>query len=142
MLQGASSSPRLWTHDVRNSNNLSLVSKRLGRRFRVSNHLFGHVFWPTHWLSLVFVYEIKSGSLPEDEGYEGDCDDEDVEQVKARAAEGALVQDEPVGNQLHAHLNREDAREEVVEVVQHLQIVLNLLNLDINRSLGCVNPKS
>ena len=61
------------------------------------------------------------GVLPEDEGYERDGDDEDVEQVEAGAAEGALVQDEPVGHQLHAHLHREDAREEVVEVVQHLK---------------------
>ena len=65
--------------------------------------------------------DCNSGSLPEDEGYERDGDDEDVEQVEAGAAEGALVQDEPVGYQLHAHFHREDAREEVVKVVQHLK---------------------
>ena len=74
------------------------------------------------------VSDKTQGVLPEDEGYERDGDDEDVEQVEAGAAEGALVQDEPVGHQLHAHLHREDAREEVVKVVQHLKFKQDSVN--------------
>ena len=73
------------------------------------------------------VSYFNSGFLPENEGYERDGDDEDVEQVEAGAAEGSLVQDEPVGHQLHAHLHREDAREEVVKVVQHLKSIDHLV---------------
>ncbi len=58
--------------------------------------------------------------LPEEDGDERDGDDEQVEQVESGPAEGAGVQDEAVGDHLEEHLDGEDRREEVVEVVQDL----------------------
>ena len=66
-------------------------------------------------------YLIKLMSLPEHEGDERDCDDEQIEQVESRPAEGARVEDEAIRYDLQAHLHGEDRREEVVEVVQDLE---------------------
>ena len=57
---------------------------------------------------------------PEREGDERDGDDEQVEQVEGRAAEGARVQDEAVRYHLEADLHREHGRKEVVKVAENL----------------------
>ena len=59
--------------------------------------------------------------LPEDEGYEGDGDDEHVEQVEPAPTESVFVQDEPVGNDLEDQLDGEDGGEKVVKIVENLQ---------------------
>ena len=41
-----------------------------------------------------------AGHLPEDEGYEGDGDNQHVEQVEPTPTESVFVQDEPVGDDL------------------------------------------
>ena len=59
--------------------------------------------------------------LPEYEGDERDGDDEQIEEVESGPAERSRMEDEPVGDDLEAHLDGEDGREEVVEVVQNLE---------------------
>ena len=46
------------------------------------------------------VEVVDTLDLPEDEGYEGDGDDEHVEQVEPAPTESVFVQDEPVGDDL------------------------------------------
>ena len=59
--------------------------------------------------------------LPEHEGYEGDGDNQHVEQVEAAPAEGVFMQDEPVGDDLQDQLDGEDGGEEVVKIIQNLE---------------------
>ena len=59
--------------------------------------------------------------LPEHEGYEGDGDNQHVEQVEAAPAEGVFMQNEPVGDDLQDQLDGEDGGEEVVKIIQNLE---------------------
>ena len=59
--------------------------------------------------------------LPEHEGYEGDGDNQHVEQVESAPAEGVFMQDEPVGDDLQDQLDGEDGGEEVVKIIQNLE---------------------
>ena len=64
------------------------------------------------------------GDLPEHEGYEGDGNDEHVEQVEPAPTESVFVQDEPVGDDLQDQLDGEDGGEEVVKIIQNLENLL------------------
>ena len=59
--------------------------------------------------------------LPEHEGYEGDGDNQHVEQVEAAPAEGVFMQNEPVGDDLQDQLDGEDGGKEVVKIIQNLE---------------------
>ena len=59
--------------------------------------------------------------LPEHEGYEGDGDNQHVEQVESTPTEGVFMQDEPVGDDLQDQLDGEDGGEEVVKIIQNLE---------------------
>ena len=52
------------------------------------------------------------------DGNEGDGDDDNVEDVEGGTAERALVEQEAIGDELEAALEREDSREHVVKVVE------------------------
>ena len=55
------------------------------------------------------------------DGNEGDGDDDNVEDVEGGTAERALVEQEAIGDELEAALEREDSREDVVKVVEELR---------------------
>ena len=75
--------------------------------------------------------------LPEHEGYEGDGDDQHVEQVEAAPAEGVFMQDEPVGDDLQDQLDGEDGGEEVVKIVEDLQKEEFLSKISNDFNLHC-----
>lgn len=54
-------------------------------------------------------------------GDERDADNEHVQNVKGGAEEGAFVQNQAVRDQLEEQFQREDAREEHVELTQELK---------------------
>ena len=62
--------------------------------------------------------------LPEHEGYEGDGDNQHVEQVESTPTEGVFMQDEPVGDDLQDQLDGEDGGEEVVKIIQNLEKIV------------------
>ena len=64
--------------------------------------------------------------LPEHEGYEGDGDNQHVQQVEAAPAEGVFMQDEPVGDDLQDQLDGEDGGEEVVKIIQNLEKIVKV----------------
>ena len=78
------------------------------------------IVWQLFVLSQVEVVDAH-GDLPEDEGYEGDGDDQHVEQVEPAPTESVFVQDEPVGDDLQNQLDSEDGGEKVVKIVENLQ---------------------
>ena len=64
--------------------------------------------------------------LPEHEGYEGDGDNQHVEQVESTPTEGVFMQDEPVGDDLQDQLDGEDGGEEVVKIIQNLEKIVKV----------------
>ena len=64
--------------------------------------------------------------LPEHEGYEGDGDNQHVEQVESTPTEGVFMQDEPVGDDLQDQLDCEDGGEEVVKIIQNLEKIVKV----------------
>lgn len=58
--------------------------------------------------------------LPEDEWYKRDSHNQKIQEVEPWPAEGSRMKNETVGYDFEAHLDREDGREEVVEVIKNL----------------------
>ena len=64
----------------------------------------------------------EADAAASEDGDEGHGHDHDVQDVEGGAAEGALVEQEAVRDQLQAALAREDCREHVVEISEGLKI--------------------
>ena len=82
--------------------------------------------------------------LPEHEGYEGDGDNQHVEQVEAAPTEGVFMQDEPVGDDLQDQLDGEDGGEEVIKVIQNLEKFVKVQDyapilMDVIGLYNCLN---
>ena len=82
--------------------------------------------------------------LPEHEGYEGDGDNQHVEQVESAPTEGVFMQDEPVGDDLQDQLDGEDGGEEVVKIIQNLEKIVKVqdyapLLMDVIGLYNCLN---
>ena len=65
--------------------------------------------------SYLYIY------IPEAERNEGNAHDEQVEQVKRRAAKRAIMQHEPVSHHFQTDLDGEHRGEEVIEMIQDLK---------------------
>ena len=89
------------------------------RSFDVERTSVGRV-WQNFVLSHVEVVGVDR-LLPEDKGYEGDGNNQHVQQVEAVPTESVFVEDEAVGDDLEDQLDGEDGGEEVVPVSQSLR---------------------
>ena len=76
--------------------------------------------WPQHTQHTEDLEEADTAAS--EDGDEGHGHDHDVQDVEGGAAEGALVEQEAVRDQLQAALAREDCREHVVEISEGLKI--------------------
>ena len=85
----------------------------------LKKHLLVRV-WQNFVLSHVEVVGVDR-LLPEDKGYEGDGNNQHVQQVEAVPTESVFVEDEAVGDDLEDQLDGEDGGEEVVKIVEDLQ---------------------
>ena len=90
------------------------------RSFDVEETSVGRV-WQNFVLSHVEVVGVDR-LLPEDKGYEGDGNNQHVQQVEAVPTESVFVEDEAVGDDLEDQLDGEDGGEKVVPVSQGLKI--------------------
>ena len=90
------------------------------RSFDVEETSVGRV-WQNFVLSHVEVVDSVDRLLPEDKGYEGDGNNQHVQQVEAVPTESVFVEDEAVGDDLEDQLDGEDGGEEVVKIVEDLQ---------------------
>ena len=90
------------------------------RSFDVEETSVGRV-WQNFVLSHVEVVGVDR-LLPEDKGYEGDGNNQHVQQVEAVPTESVFVEDEAVGDDLQDQLDGEDGGEEVVKIVEDLQL--------------------
>ena len=89
------------------------------RSFDVEETSVGRV-WQNFVLSHVEVVGVDR-LLPEDKGYEGDGNNQHVQQVEAVPTESVFVEDEAVGDDLEDQLDGEDGGEEVVKIIQNLE---------------------
>ena len=94
------------------------------RSFDVEETSVGRV-WQNFVLSHVEVVGVDR-LLPEDKGYEGDGNNQHVQQVEAVPTESVFVEDEAVGDDLEDQLDGEDGGEEVVKIIQNLEKIVKV----------------
>lgn len=82
--------------------------------------------------------------LPKDERDEGNCDNQQIQQVETRSAKSSFVKYEAIGDHLQHHLNSEDGCEKVIKVVQNLKAErgMDVIIMDLTKAFDGVGFSS